>query len=1084
MQCLHCGNDNSTSNAFCESCGTPLGPTCTACGHANRPGSGFCGNCGRPLAAEPPTSSSQLLRSLSAAGGERKRLTVLFADIRNSTGLIERVDPEQAMQRMRPVIQAMKDAVHRYDGVVNKLTGDGVMALFGAPRPHEDHPVRGCLAALAMQDALVRLGDPDLQIRVGVHTGEVVVQAVDSSLYQTYDATGAAVHLANRMEQMGQGGGILVTGETFHAAKQFVEAKPLGERTVRGLSTPIEVFQLTGLKHAPASELFRGRPRLTALTGRQAQLAVLEAELANAMHGDGRVIGIVGEAGIGKSRLCFEFAESCRRRGIRVFEARVLAHGRATPLQPVRELLRDYFRIRLGDSAEQARRRIVDRLQELTCGEEISPLVLQFVGLAGDSDPAPKLDPTERKMRLIEFVRMLVRSGPRDSATVVLIEDLHWIDAASEEFVEVLIDAVVGTPTLLLLNFRPGLAAPWTQRSHYRQLTMAPLDTAKANELLRDLLGDDHSLVLVRRNIAERAQGNPFFLEELVHSLVERGDLDGECGAYRLRGGIDTIPLPATVQAVLAARIDRLGESVRQVLQNAAVIGREFPIAILHAVMPLSASKIGEALWHLRRVELVHELAPYEQGVHAFRHPLIQEVAYRSLLQERRRELHGAVANAMEAHFKHRGEELASVLAYHLEQAGEMLKAAQAAARSAIWVGANDASQALRGWKKVRELLAPLPPDPPADYLRMMACGQIVNFGWREGISSGEAEVYFEEARSLALASNNMRANALIHAGYGRILAASGSADEYVAKIREAEALAGGSIDASLQVTLKAVLCHALRLAGKMSEALALNTEAMGRVHEIVTFDRQMLGFDIEPWLIAMRGQTLVVLGRGDEARPHLDRVIQMDPGQIDVTHHVMPSIAYVDLAWAEGDCNLARFHAERAFSMAVKSGSPYVRVYAQACRGLSHIVAGRFDAAIDYLTETLSFARRRKAGLENEARILADVANAYRLKGDLGGASRSADEAIDVATARRSRLPECLARVVRAEALWFSAGDKHGAEDELLKARCLIEETGGVFYEPLIRELETKFAHSMSTGPGTADASAGRRARAGIERS
>src|ERR1700694_2878441 len=293
MQCPHCGNDNRASNAFCESCGTLLGPTCTACGQVNRPGSRFCGNCRHPLNADPAPSSRQLLRALSASGGERKRLTVLFADIRNSTGLIESVDPEQAMYRMRPAIEPMKDAVHRYEGVVNKVTGDGVMALFGAPQPHEDHPVRGCLAALAMQDALARLGDPGLQIRVGVHTCEVVVQAVDSSLYQTYDAAGATVHLANRMEQMAEGGGILVTGETFHAAKQFVEAKSLGDRVVRGLSAPVEVFQLPGLKHAPASELFRSRPHLTALTGRDGQLAMLEAELANTANSAGRDVGIV-----------------------------------------------------------------------------------------------------------------------------------------------------------------------------------------------------------------------------------------------------------------------------------------------------------------------------------------------------------------------------------------------------------------------------------------------------------------------------------------------------------------------------------------------------------------------------------------------------------------------------------------------------------------------------------------------------------------------------------------------------------------------------------------------------------------------
>ena len=253
------------------------------------------------------------------------------------------------------------------------------------------------------------------------------------------------------------------------------------------------------------------------------------------------------------------------------------------------------------------------------------------------------------------------------------------------------------------------------------------------------------------------------------------------------------------------------------------------------------------------------------------------------------------------------------------------------------------------------------------------------------------------------------------------------------------------------------MLCHALRLSGRVIEALAANTEAINHAHEIDAFDRQMLGFDIEPWLNAMRGQILIILGRGDEARPYLDRVIQMDDNQIDVTHHVAPSVAYVDLAWARHDTKLAAQHAERAFSMAVRSASPYVRVYAQACRGLSHIVAGRLDAAIEDLFEALSIARRRKAGLENEARILADLANAYRLKGDFDAALEAAAEAIHVATARCARLPECLARIVRAEALWAGDNNRMGVEEELSLAQALIDETGGVIYEPLVRDLKAR---------------------------
>jgi class 3 adenylate cyclase/tetratricopeptide (TPR) repeat protein len=1059
MQCLRCGCRNKATNEYCEGCGATLGLECSACGHLNGAAARFCGRCSAALkqvATEATNQSWQhVLKSLNAKGGERKRLTILFADIRNSTGLIDSLgDPELGMRRLQPVLDLMNEAVVRYEGVVNKSQGDGIMALFGAPQPHEDHAIRGCLAALAMQEGVKRIGDPDLQIRVGVHTGEVVVQAIEHGIYQTYDAAGANVHLANRMEQLADAGTILISKETYSAAKQFVEVESLGVQSIRGIATPIEMLKLRGLQHAPSSGVFRsGRP-LSPLTGRTGQFSALVLELENTLRGEGRVVGVVGEAGIGKSRLCFEFAEHCRGKGIRVFEARVLAHGRATPFQPALELLRDYFGLRVKETADVSRRRVLDRLAALSVSEQIASVLLEFLGLADPLHPAVKLDPKARKTLLLDFVRTLPRSGTPDFTTVVIIEDLHWIDAASLEFIEALADAVVGTTTLLVVNFRPGFTARLMQRSHYRQINMPPLPPAQATILLQDHFGNDPSLALLSRNIIERAQGNPFFLEELVNALVERGDFEGQKGAYRLKGGIDTIPLPSTVQAVIAARIDRLDENAKKILEIASVVGREIAVSILDVVADLPAAELSEAAQQLRQAELLYDVPPFEQRLLAFRHPLIQEVAYRSLLRESCRELHSKVAQAIEKIFTERAEERASLLAYHLEQAGENVKAAQQHMRAAIWVGSNDPSQALRSWKKVRELLLNQPSSQPIDYLRMAACGQIVNFGWREGISADDAYVYFEEAKQVALALGDMRANALIHAAYGRILANGGSADKYVEKIRETKAIADQGSDVSVQITLKAVLCHALRLAGHMSEALELNIEAAERADQIAKFDRQTLGFDVEVWLTVMRGQTLVMLGRGDEARPFLDRILQLQSGQVDAVHHVIPSLAYVDLAWAEGNIVLAQEHADRAFSLAIKSGSPYLRVYAQACRGVSHIVAGRISSAIEDLSDALAFARSRKAGLENEARILADLANAYLLKGDTANALTTVDEAIKVATERHARIPECLARIVRADVLLLSEDSNEQAEgrQELERAAALMQETGAMLFENFIR--------------------------------
>jgi class 3 adenylate cyclase/tetratricopeptide (TPR) repeat protein len=1057
MHCRHCDSDNSATNAFCEACGKPLEAVCTACGHINRPGSHFCGKCSAPLgpAASARPTAEEVLRALSASGGERKRLTVIFADICNSTELIDQSDPEDAVRRMQPAIDAMKRAVDHYDGVVNKVTGDGIMALFGAPRPHEDHAVRACAAALAMQASVGKLGDPDLKIRVGIHTGEVVVQAVENSLYQTYDVAGSAAHLASRMEQMAEPGEILLTGDTAAATRQFVEAESLGRRSIRGLSETVEVFRLLRVRNAPASVIFRGQKHLSLLIGRTSQFRTLEAELASAASGEARVVGVVGEAGAGKSRLCFEFAENCRKRGIRVYETRVAAHGHATPYQPILELLRDHLGIKAAQPPEEARREVARAIASLPAAGDTLPLLLDFLGLADAANPAPRLDPSVRKVRLIELVRNIIRFSPHQKPAVVLVEDLHWIDAASTEFIEAMVDAVIGTTTLLLFNFRYDYVAPWMQRAHYRQVSLSPLSRTETTDLLYDLLGKDSSLALISRNISERAQGNPFFIEELVHSLVERGDFEGTRGAYRLVGGIDTIPLPATIEALLAARIDHLDEPIRQVLQCAAVIGREVPLAILERVTGLQPADLAETLWRLRRAELLRELPLTEPALHAFCHPLIQEVCYRSLLRERRRKIHAEVARAIKADFTDLREERISLLAYHLEEAGELMEAAQANMRAAFWIGAHDSSQGLRSWTKIHQLLSTQPISESTGFLRMAACLQIMLFSWREGMPAEEAQRWFEEARQLALAAGNMRANAWAHASFGRNLAVTGSADDYVSRMREALALAVDANDRSVEAMLMASLSQALRLAGHLDEALKANSEASSRVHEISEFDRQLFGFDVERWLTVMQGQILVLLGRFDEAKPYLDRMLQTDIDPNDVTLH-LANVAYVDLARGENDRALAEHHAERAMLMAVNSGSPYERVSALACRGLSHLISDRFEAAADQLEKALSFARLKRVGLEGEARILADLANAYRLNGELDKARQTAAEAIEVAGARAARIPECLARIVLAE-VSLQAGDAERARLELSNIRALMEVTGAKLYEPLVRDLATR---------------------------
>jgi class 3 adenylate cyclase/tetratricopeptide (TPR) repeat protein len=1075
MECARCGKQNQAGNTSCDVCGAPLGLKCEACDHINVAANRFCGQCGSPLSgrlAPPDQSAQRVLRSLSSKGGERKRLTVLFADIRDSTRLIDSLgDPELAMQRLGPVLSLMKDAVHRYEGIVNKVQGDGVMALFGAPVPHEDHAVRGCLGALAIQDSIARLSDPYLQVRVGLHTGEVIVQVVENSMYQTYDAAGANVHLANRLEQMAEPGTILISKDTYAGAKQFVEVEPLGVQTIRGIASPVAIFKLIGRLNAAASEVFRSGQRLLPLIGRDAQLKVLEGELANVLQGRGGVVGVVGEAGIGKSRLCFEFAENCRRQGIRVHEARVLAHGRATPFQPVLELLRDFFAVRPKDSMEAARQRVSEKLAEMSVPEPSALLLLEFMGLADSGRPAPKLDPGVLKARLLNLVQTLFRTEAADGPAVVLIEDLHWIDEASEEFIKALAEATVGTRRLLLVNYRPGFAASFMQEGAFHELHIVPLGSDEAQELLRGVFGEDPSLAGLSRNIVERAQGNPFFLEELASTVSESSDFEGQRGAYRLKGDTDAIPLPATVQAVIAARIDRLGDIAKSVLEAAAVIGRSIAVSVLRPVAGLSDSDLVEAVAQLCQAELLYDLPPFDMGVLAFRHPLIQEVAYAMQLRSRRAARHAAAASTIEGLAWGSQDEFAALIASHYEAAGQMMPAIEHLQRAARWIGRTNTAEALRLWKKIRTMLQDQAQSEHVDRLRGLASGQILNCGWREGISADEVKPYAEEALRYARSSNKMHEPFVLGA-YGRVLAATGATDDYVNLVQDAVKLTSEEGDVGRYATVNAMLSQAFFMSGRAGEALAAAETALVAITRQSGFDsdvtpglnpNQIMGFDVEYWIKCLKARSLVQLGRFPEANAQISELLQVDAVQMSPVVRFIPHFASVELAWALGDDELLRLHTERVAEIAEQSGTPYIRVLALCCSSLADAVGGDLAGAIEKLQGSIGFARQARAGLEFEARMLALQGDLLYRASRLDEALEIARQAIDVGQCRTDRIAELhgslLLGLVRASNSVHA--DDSEAREMLTKSERLLDVSAAGLYRPLLVELRSLLEHA-----------------------
>ena len=660
--CRNCGAELSAQAKFCAECGHPLILDSTA----------------QPRFASPDTYTpkhlaERILTSRSALEGERKQVTVLFADLKGSMELLVDRDPEEARTLLDPVLERMMDAVHRYEGTVNQVMGDGIMALFGAPLAHEDHAVRACYAALAMQMAIRRYTEQvrreqgiEVQIRVGLNSGEVVVRAISNDLHMDYTAVGQTTHLASRMEQLATPGTIRLTADTLRLAEGFVHVESLGPIPVKGLPEPVEVFELVGA--GPPQRRFEAVAArgLTRFVGRQGELDALREALEKAAAGHGQVVALVGEPGVGKSRLFWEFTHSHRPEGWLLLYSSSVSYGKATPYLPVIGLLKGYFQIGDRDDHRKIREKVMGKL--LALDETLKPALPAFFALLDvpvDDPEWQELDPPQRRQRTLDAIKHLVLRESRVQPLLVIFEDLHWIDTETQALIDSLVESMPVGHLLLLVNYRPEYQHGWASKTYYTQLRLDPLPPESAEELLQAILGDDEGLQPLKRLLIERTEGNPFFLEESVRTLVETHFLSGERGAHRLAKALTKIQVPATVQAVLTARIDRLPSEEKRLLQSASVIGKDVPFALLEAIAELTKEGLRRGLRHLQTAEFLYETRLFPDLEFTFKHALTHEVAYGSLLEDRRRALHARIVEAIERLYPDRLVEQVERLAHH-----------------------------------------------------------------------------------------------------------------------------------------------------------------------------------------------------------------------------------------------------------------------------------------------------------------------------------------------------------------------------------------------------------------------------------
>jgi len=698
MKCPKCQAENPEDFIFCRKCRTSLHRACPQCGYDGLSGDDiFCGKCGhdlKELKATPPIDYSQpqsytpksladkILTTRSSIEGERKLVTVLFTDVANYTSISEKLDPEEVHQIMDGCFKILMGEIHRYEGTIDKFTGDGVMALFGAPLAHEDHAQRACHAALAIQRAIVEYSEKiekecgvDFKIRVGLNSGPVIVGSVGNDLRMDYTAIGDTTNLASRMESMAQPGTVLVSADTHRLTRDYFNFESLGKVSVKGKEEPLEAFRLIEASEVETrigASVARG---LTPFVGRKRELEALKEAFEKAKSGQGQVIGVVGEAGVGKSRLILEMKGMLSKEECTCLEGQCLHYGGSMAYLPFLDMLRNYFDIKEGDRefiVKQKMSEKIDQLDERLMS--ILPPLYEILSLKVEVEDYLKLDAQDRRGKTFEAIRDLLIQESQDRPLVLIIEDLHWIDRTSEDFLSYLIGWLASARIILVLLYRPEYTHQWGSKSYYNQVRVDQLSISTSAELVQSILEEGEAVPELRELILSRAAGNPLFMEEFTHTLLENGSIQRRDNQYVLSKKASDIQVPDTIQGLIAARMDRLEESLKRIMQVASVIGREFAFRILQAIMGIQ-EELKSHLLNLQGLEFIYEKSLYPELEYIFKHALTQEVAYNSLLLKRRKEIHQSIGEAIEVLYPDRLEDFYETLAYHYKQGNVFNKA-------------------------------------------------------------------------------------------------------------------------------------------------------------------------------------------------------------------------------------------------------------------------------------------------------------------------------------------------------------------------------------------------------------------------
>lgn len=1065
MRCASCGFENRTLAKFCEECGGMLVRACPACGHEVSASAKFCSECGAPLSGPPPgaapaasapikytppylaeriRATQAAMQARGAADGERKTVTALFADMAGSTALIHDLDPEDARRLIDPALALMMEAVHHYEGYVAKSMGDGILALFGAPIAHEDHPQRALYAALRMQDAMRRYADRvrlaqgiALQIRVGINSGEVVVRAISTEdLHTDYDPVGHSIHIASRMEGIAVPGSIVVSEHTHKLTEGYFAFKALGATPIKGLPEPLAVFEVLGLGPLRTRLQVAASRGLARFVGRTRELEQLREARAQAQARHGQIVGVVGEPGVGKSRLYHEFKLSAPRDCL-VLETFSVSHGKAYPYLPLIELLKNYCQITAQDDERRRREKLTGKVLTLDRTlEDILPYLFHLLGVTEPDSALAQMNPQLRRQRTFEAIKRLLVRESLAQPLELIVEDLQWLDSETEAFLGFLGESVANARILLLVNYRPEYRHDWNHKSYYTQLRLAPLGQAEARELLRDLLGDAAGLAPLEHLILAQTEGNPFFIEEVMQTLVEEQVLRGERGHYRLEQIPTTLHIPTTVQGVLAARIDRLGAAEKALLQTLAVIGKAFPWSLLARVVEQPEDALKSLLARLQAGEFIYEQPSFPEVEYSFKHGLTQEVSYGSLLSERRRALHERTAQAIEALFGAQLEEHCSELAHHFSRSGNVPKAVQylhCAGRQAVQRSAD--AEAVAHLTAALTLLGTLP-DAPERARQELALQITLGPAWMatKGFAAPEVEATY--TRALMLCRQRGETIELFPAllGLRTFYTVRGELPTARELGEQLLALARKAQDPALLVQAHRALGSSLLSLGELDAARAQLEQALALYDPRQPRSPDFF-YGLEPGVLGSSylAWTLWHLGYPDQALARSQAALALAQTLSHPAASADALIFAAELHLHRREAQPTRELAEALISLATEHGLPFWLTSGTILSGWAVAAQGRIAEGIERIQQGLSAYRATGAELWR-THFLALLADAYARAGQAEAGLKTLAEALAMVDRTQERVCEAeLYRLKGALTLLQPSreGDEAGHRDE-----------------------------------------------------